>query len=299
MDRSKATDIAALPAHGPVSNQLRRIHLSLHPAVSEATSPLLVPPACPPHGIPLTGQWQSLERAFSADRIGDDRAVPPRLVGWRVSRDSLRSPMRVDRQGHAACFVTRPCVCPRSPGTLQALAHASVDLLAEEVALLARHATKEAGCSHAATVGACSQAVKDTIGSIRDDPRRRQPARSRVAARRMRAARETQPQPPVSRAVKRRARAGPACYRGAPLPGDWLRHRTRIAHGRCRRPGRTGHNRVNSRRSPPPRASGGAVPHSMPQMARSAVREPCGSRRPQSPETRMVENVRRRPSSSD
>ena len=40
---------------------------------------------------------------------------------------------------HGACFETCPCLCLRIPATLQALAHANVDLLAEEVALLASH----------------------------------------------------------------------------------------------------------------------------------------------------------------
>ena len=55
---------------------------------------------------------------------------------WRAS-----SWLRHWKRGRyrAACFVTRPCLCPRTPGTLQALAHASVDLPAEEVALLASH----------------------------------------------------------------------------------------------------------------------------------------------------------------
>ena len=49
---------------------------------------------------------------------------------------------------HGACFETCACLRSRTLGTLQALAHACVDLLAEEVALLASHATTEASRSH-------------------------------------------------------------------------------------------------------------------------------------------------------
>ena len=125
----------------------------------------------------------------------------------------LRRPRGVAKRGcyQAACFVTRPCLCPCTPGTLQALARASVDLLAEDLALLTRHATEEASRSHAAKVGAHSQAVKDTVGSIRDDPRRRHRARAQLAARRMRAARETQnPTPSLSRSNAEPAQAPPA-----------------------------------------------------------------------------------------
>ncbi len=76
--RSEAiADIAALSAHGPVSDQLCRIHLSLRPAMSEATSPLLGPSARPWHGIPLTGQEQSLERGF----FGSDNSSPASRKG--------------------------------------------------------------------------------------------------------------------------------------------------------------------------------------------------------------------------
>ncbi len=68
----------------------------------------------------------------------------------RRGRDLLAAYRRVAKEGryHAACFVTRPCLCPSTLGTLEALAHASVDLLAEDVALLARQATNEASRSH-------------------------------------------------------------------------------------------------------------------------------------------------------
>ena len=65
--RSKVTvEIAVHSVHGPVSNQLCRIHPQLRPRRARRFSSPCVP-ACPSHVIPLTGQCISLERAFSAD----------------------------------------------------------------------------------------------------------------------------------------------------------------------------------------------------------------------------------------
>ena len=69
------------------------------------------------------------------------------------------------------------------------------------------------------------------------------------------AARETQPQPLESLAQRGESAQAPPATRGAPFRGDcrlpapdspWR-------HGRCGQPGRTGHDRVNSRRSRPTR----------------------------------------------
>ena len=76
---------------------------------------------------------------------------------------------------HPACLVANPCLRSRTHGTLQAFAHASVDQSAEDVALLARHATNEASSSHI-----CRSVPARRRQSGRDHPE--QTSRDRVAS---------------------------------------------------------------------------------------------------------------------
>jgi hypothetical protein len=87
----------------------------LRPAVSEAATPPLNPSVCPSHGIPLTGQCISLERAFSADRARLVSGRPPTSSSLPAIASSTRTS---PQKGHARGG-RRPADCAgRGPGAV-------------------------------------------------------------------------------------------------------------------------------------------------------------------------------------
>ena len=119
------------------------------------------PGICSPGALPRCLQAIDCERSIPG-------SVPsPRLIGhdWVYSGSSPRtsSPVATASSVVAAPGWSRADYRPAQP--VQALAHANVDLLAEEVTLLASHATKEARRFMPSTVGTGSRAVQDTIRS--------------------------------------------------------------------------------------------------------------------------------------